>query len=230
VNKKSYRRFLVSLAPLLAIVALASIPASAQALTPCTPPACPHWYQNGTSIGPAGAEFAIVSWGKLVLNNATLGPLECENIAGGDIINPEGETGVRGTATTEEFIPYDCTNESCATAGEEIKVVPEKLPWAGFINEVTAGSKTWRQENTGVEVHITCPAALVNEKFFTDATHFQAPKLVKGTGIGSKPSELEFAAGAGELNSSPLIGLGKTEGNLKAMGYASQAIISASNP
>jgi hypothetical protein len=233
VNKKSHRRFLVSLAPLLAIVALASVPASAQALTACTPPSCPHWYQNGTSIGAPGAEFPIVSWGKQTLSLANLGPLECENIAAGDIINPGGTEGagaVRGIATTEEFIPYDCVNESCATAGEEIKVVPEKLPWAGFIDEITAGSKTWRQENTGVEVHITCPAAVVNVKFFTDATHFQKPQLLKGSGIGSKPSTLVFGAGSGELQSSPLIGTGITEQSLKAMGYASQAIISVQNP
>jgi hypothetical protein len=228
VNKKSYRRFLVSLAPLLAIVALASIPASAQAKTECTAPLCPHWYQNGNEL-VAGQEFPIVSWGKLTLLNTTLGPLECENVAAGDIINPEGYTGGRGTAITEAFVPYDCTNGKCEVAGEVIQVAAEKLPWAGFIDEITSGSHTFRQENTGVEVHITCPKAFVNEKFFTDATHTQKPRLIKGAGIGVLPSELVFGEGSGELNSVPLIGTGTTEQSLKAMGFTEQQTIAACN-
>src|SRR5262249_41372015 len=129
------KRFLIGLAPLVAVGALVAMPAASQAA--CTPPACPHGYENGVRT-PEGKKVRGIAWGTGTLKNATLGVVECHNIAAGYEENPVGGGASKGKV--QAYVPYECVSASClALGGKSINVVIGKLPWRAEAIEPEAG-------------------------------------------------------------------------------------------
>jgi hypothetical protein len=230
------RKLFISLAPLFAIAAFAVSPAVSQAA--CTPPACPHAYENGVK-GAEGKKVRGIAWGTLKLKNATLGVVECHNIFAGFLENPVG--GGAATGKVQAFYPYECVSASClALGGKGIAVAAGKLPWNGEAIEPTVGE--FRQK-TGfksteknkppkepgfVEFKVNCEG--VTEPIFFGESD---PKILNnGLAIGSFPGEEEFTPGA--AGESPLeseaLGNGETEGKVKGFGYSNQSQGEVHNP
>jgi hypothetical protein len=218
--------FFISLAPLLAIAALAVMPAASQA--------APHIYVNGV-IAKEAKKVREISWGTAKLKNSTLGEVECHNIFAGYGENPTG--GGAAIGKVQAFYPYECGSSSCeALGGVNIEVTAGKLPWKVEVTEPE--SKVFRQK-TGfkgkeknkpptepeyVNFTVNCER-VAKVEFFGE----QTPKILNnGLSIGSAPGELELTNG-GELESE-LIGNGTTEGNVKVEGYGAEELIEVKNP
>jgi len=227
------RKFL-SLAPLLAIVAFAVMPAAAQA--------APHFYSNhvilGEETGGPGEEGKdIIAWSKLTLETKTVGTIVCENEFGGDAYNPPAAAA--GEAKVDAYAVYDCTNESCEVAlNSKQEIVPEGLnkfgEWESKLTEAEAGVPRLKVGNatpnspTAIKFLISCPPNGLGEIKVKSEGEL-TPKVKNGTLIGSAPSKIEFGEGSGELNISG-VKEGKVAGSLKVMGYAAGEILSTSNP
>jgi len=223
------RKFLRGLVPLLAIAAVAVVPMAAQA--------APHYYNNGVKEGeePTNA----IAWGTITLAltkpPSVVGTtITCHNAAAGQSFNPAG--GGAGQGTVELFATYKCESEKNCILGENTVVVPETLPWKDLLTEEVAG--TIRQETTGVKVNIECVNASTGKvekstKFKTQEGEAkgQRPQSKHGTSA-LHPGFLEFAAGAGELGAEGTGGTisGKTEGEVKTVGYNEQELLNTANP
>jgi hypothetical protein len=219
------RKSLMSLAGLLAVAALV-VPAAAQAV--------PHYYSNG-SINNAEPRTAI-AWGTITLA-LTKPPslvgttITCHNAAAGTQLNPTG--GAAGEGLTEVFTTFQCESELNCLAGESTHVDAENLPWTNKLTEEVVG--TIRQETTKVKVKIFCEKEKVVSKsnnFVIGATEKgQRPKTVHGTSA-LHPGILEFGAGSGELEveGSGNTVSGKTEGEVKTLGYLEQELLNVKNP
>src|ERR1700730_13683617 len=150
------RKFIMRLAPLLAIAAFVALPAVAQATEP-------HFYKSN-SLVPQGEKIATISWGTLTLTPepAEAGaPTVCENAAGGFVENPAGEAppnGPAGVGQTQDFVSWNCTNAACPPGEQpglgprEFVVGSETLPWSLKLIEETG----IRTEATGVRVTLGC--------------------------------------------------------------------------
>jgi len=214
------RKFL-GLAPLLAVVAFALMPAAAQA--------APHWWQNGLLVeegAKPGQEF--IGWGNLSLSNANTGELECQNAVGGNAENPLG--GGVGVGKLSIFSPYNCVAAGCpAAAGLEITSTPNTLPWPLTLEE-KAGKI--RAKISNIKLTIKCEKIAEPEKgkiLLLDEFKGELNVGVKnGSGIGSKPSTFEFDGTSGALESA--LGPGTAGGKVKVMGYTEQQIVQAKNP
>jgi hypothetical protein len=214
------KKVLIGLAPLLAIAALMAMPAVSGAV--------PHVYKNGT-IGKEGSKVREISWGTVKLTNGTLGEVICHTIFAGFAENPKGGGAAGGKV--QAFFPYECESASCLTlGGKGIQVTAGKLPWKAEATEPEVGvfrQKTGEKGNTTESVHFTVNCeGVVEAEFFGQ----NSPKVLNnGKAIGALPGELEFDAGAGELES-VAIGGGATHGTVKVQGYGEQELIEVKNP
>jgi hypothetical protein len=215
------RKLLIKLAPLLAIAAFAVVPAAAQAV--------PHVYKNGV-IGAEGKKVRMISWGNLSTANSTFGTPECHSLWGGYLENPTGGGAAVGQAQTFAF--YECVSPTCTgLGGSKFEVITEKLPWADGVTEPEAGvfrlsiGKKGEKGGAGsVELEVNCEGVSKSHPFGN-----VAPKILNnGLAIGAAPTELEFDAGSGELQSE--IGPWTFPGKEKVLGYGSQELIEAKNP
>jgi hypothetical protein len=233
------RKLFISLAPPLAIAALAMGPATAQA--------APHYYFNNVIVGTAPKN--VTAWGTITLaltKPASLvgTSITCHNSAAGQIENPGGVAGGAGTGNTEMFATYKCESEKNCALGETTMVKAERLPstlppgvagtgWPSALTEEVVG--TIRAETKNIEVDVICVNAGKVEK----ETKFdifsgekgQRPKSVKGTSA-LHPGFLEFGVGSGELEvvgSSNTVS-GRTEGEVKTLGYEEQELINTKSP
>jgi len=220
------RKKLLALAPLLAIVVFAVMPAAAQA--------APHWFKNGAILeeGELGDSSSsgldTIAWGTLTLGNPTLGALKCENIFAGDAKNPTG--GGAGQASVDSFTPFDCTSAPCEGAGGHLEVIPEGLTkfgeWTaelveeGGVIKLKTGNKE-EASKTKIQFEVICAAAAIAIKFHGELS----PKADNGSEIGVAPSKLTFSAASGTLESTA--GPGEVTGKLKSMGYEGQELITA---
>ena len=145
------RKFLIRLAPLLAIAAFAVVPAAAQGA---------KYFKAGAEI-PVGEHVPTLSWGTLTLtpNPAVAPATTCENVVGGFVTNG-AETG---EGATSNFATYNCVNAGCPPGkvkigeGEfekEFVVVATKLPWPSTLIE----EEGIRVNSTGVQVSLGCVA------------------------------------------------------------------------
>jgi hypothetical protein len=243
------KKFLISLAPLLAIAAIVLAPAAAQA--------SPHYYSNNVIVGTAPK--SVTAWGNITLALTKPASLvgtniTCHNSAAGVIENPGGVAGGSGTGNTELFATYACVSEKNCLLGETTMVRAERLPstlpnkgtgvgeesksgpgWPSVLTEELAG--TIRAETNGVEVNIMCvkqPEGKLEKSTKFDElgeAKGQRPKSVKGSSA-LHPGFLEFGAGSGELE---VVGSGntvsgKTEGEVKVLGYEEQELINTKSP
>ena len=150
------KKFLIRLAPLLAIAAFAVVPAAAQGASS---------YKSGVQI-PVGEQVPTLAWGSLTLEPSPKAapPTTCENVVGAQTTNEELETGViTGAGATLNFATYNCVNTACLPgkvkvgAGEfekEFSVIGTKFPWYNKLIEEGG----IRSESTGVQVSLGCVA------------------------------------------------------------------------
>jgi hypothetical protein len=138
------KKHLAGLLPALAVVALAVLPAIAQA----------HNIKiNGKKIGTT--KEPVLSYGELELKNKTLHNFKCQNFVAGDAWNETTEGTEKAFEETVGFTTYNCAAEiSCEvknTKGEEVpgyfasaegpatatgkKTGVSSLPWSGEITE-----------------------------------------------------------------------------------------------
>jgi len=236
------KKFLVGLAPLLAIVAFVVMPAASQAA--CTAPACPHIYKNGV-IGKEGTKVRQIAWGTLKLNNATLGEVECHNVFAGFATNPVG--GGPAAGQVQGFYPYECVDATCTTVlgGKAIHVTPGKLPWSGEVFETP--TKGFRQKTghkgptKNVKPNETTEPEFID--FTVDCVGVTTPEFFgeqdpllqnNGTAIGSGPGEEQLEPEATNAESkdleSELVGTGSTTGKVKVEGYGAEELLEVKNP
>jgi len=239
------KKFLARLVGLLAIVAVAMIPVAAAQ-------AAPHYYKNKV-VGATGKKTPTIAWGKLTLKPAA-GPgieVTCRNAAGGFSENP-APAGSPGTGQTELFAPYECeTVPAICPAGFHPGVHAQSLPWANKLIELGApgdeenGKPTIRQETTGVNVKIGCienadkTGTVVGGVEFTGANRPNTGNSEVSPEFGKSatfPGFLEFDnpgpgnAGSGTLSEVGGAGVGKTEGQLKTLGYEKQELLNTLDP
>jgi hypothetical protein len=218
------KRLQIGLAPLLAIAALALMPVGAQA--------APHVYKNGV-IQAEGKKLRTLQWGVFHLANGTAGIVECHAAFEGFLENPTG--GGQAKGQVQAFSPYECANPACiAMGGKFVELTTEHLPWNAEIIESPSGSTPAFRQKMGVksekggkgsvEFFYNCEGALKAHPFGETAPLI----LNNGLVIGAAPGEIDFDAGAGELESE--IGGFKPEGRIKQQGFAAQELIEVKNP
>lgn len=208
------RKFLLSFAPLLAVVAFAVMPAIAQAQ--------PHWYSNGVLIAPGTKAkpkvVAVKTKGTLTLH-ALGNEITCKVKDKGSIWNPAG--GGPGEDEITEFVNSECTSTvAICAAGEKLEVIALNLPWYSLLlagppirDEIYAEVGGVKK---GIEVAIEC-SKTVKDVF----TGILTPKI--GTSVA------EFGEGSGELKD-PEGHVGTVTGNDTLEGPAGDETITVKNP
>jgi hypothetical protein len=239
------RKKLLILAPMFAVLAFMVATAVAEA--------SPHYYVNNVKLA-AGKKTDVVGWGTITLttNAAPVGnALTCHNIAGGTITGTL--EGTNGKGSTEQFAVYNCTQkkqcpketDTAAVVGVEA-AAPTKssLPWPSELREEGGGI---RSATTEVEVIVNCIVTEGEGKGTTDQSvpfisnnipgskcEAQAPKTVNGVSAVSPgfvefgdefTKELEIPSPPGSCSL-----IGKTEGEVKALGYKGQELVNTKNP
>lgn len=221
------KKFLLILAPVLAIAAFMVAPA-AQAAEPC--------YTKSSalcsSVKEAPVEVYAVGTLTLKLVAGGAGETTCHVAGAGTIKNPA--VG-KGEGSTVEFDTYACASSTCPAF---TKVEPEALPWPSLLEE-TAPPKI-RAKTTGVKVAIVCWASQKASTFKETQAGSKAlgsaifvgsnePELINKPAVAPQASLIEFDEGSGTLEAEGSGGtvLGKTEGHLENVGYKSQEVIHA---
>jgi hypothetical protein len=174
------KKLFISLAPVLAIAALAVLPTGAGAV---------EYYKNSFPAGKLaeGEKLPVLAWGTLTLTSnlpSKASPSSCENSSGGFVQN----TGGKGNGATDNFASWNCTNAGCPPgkipvpfppgevekefivfAGPEIPTIDSpgtgtyaggSLPWP---NELTGTSTENRTESKHVVVVLGCIAQKISE-------------------------------------------------------------------
>ena len=231
----------MGLAPLLAVAAFAVMPVAAQAVG--------HYYSNGLKIAE-GSKKTVIAWGTITLAGVKGGTLPnhitCHNAAGGTIENPVG--GTAGVGATEVFVAYQCEQENVCPAGTAGRATAEKIVnnatppavstgWPNVLSEPSVG--LWRTESSRVKVDIGCwlltePETRGGGEHFVEIGGFgtetagllQKPETHKGTNA-AHPGGVVFGVGSGELQGEAAgeALTGKTEGEVKTLGYLNQELI-----
>jgi hypothetical protein len=245
-------RLLMGLAPMLAVAALAAMPAVSQA--------APHYYKSGVLI-PEGERVPILEWGRLKLEYAPAlaASTTCEIIAGGYVENAVG--GGAGIGATLRDAAYNCTDAECPSGEFEVKGQkyekefemshpPQSFPWPSVLIEPEA--RVIRTSIAGVVMKEACVAhnlsrstageggstgAGENEQFvlpsggpptltcLADERWMQTPQTENGTNNGPNQSKVVFNAGAGALDCAGGAFPATSRESLKIMGYKGSELI-----
>jgi len=141
-----YRRCLVSVAPLLAVLALAVAPAGAQAE--------PHWYLGSSPLKP-GKKMTVKTEGALLFSlPGTTIQVRCVVKDVEVLLNPIG--GGAGTDVMKVFKLSSCGPNPCPVNSSGVqgalKVTALKLPWATKLVEVPPIA----DEISGIELVFSC--------------------------------------------------------------------------
>jgi hypothetical protein len=157
-----------------------------------------------------------MSWGYLTLENAKVGAVTCQSLAGGHIANPVG--GGAGKAIFDAFGLYDCQAPICEAAKGLLEVIPEKLRWSSVLIE-EAG--LFRDRIEGIVLRTICVGGASNVEFHGALR----PEFKGGTAQGSAPAILVFNIASGSLQSTE--GAGAVTARLNFMGYEAGEFIFA---
>jgi hypothetical protein len=210
---------------------------------------CPHFFRNGIGNGARIGEaepVPVVLWGTLTLTTVTggTGSVTCHNVIGATDENPgTGPKGPPGTDVTESFNPYNCTSASCSAfnpgaSRTYISVLAEpsslgradNLHWPSHL--ITEGLNI-RDESELVKVNVIC-------HIDTGTSFFNHEEISEGSNrplcsappqnylnVKLAPPELKFDSGSGTLHgpTGETGRTGKTENELKTIGYESQEAI-----
>jgi hypothetical protein len=197
------KRLYATLLPLIAVAAVAIVPAAAQA--------APHFYKEGVRLPFTEEKTQIVSWGKLKLTASNGIVIECKVIDAGNVWNTT--LAANGKDNLEVFQNYECSSAACAT----VSIVTAKLPYE---TELVAGIK---DKVKVTELIVTCSGTALT---FTGTLE---PNVVNGTSR-TAPTVLEFVgAGSGTLTAPGPV-TATVEGKDKILGFVAQELITAVNP
>jgi len=184
------RKFTTGLAPLLALIAFAVVPAAAQAE--------PHWYKKGVMVG--SAHVVTTTIGALTLK-ALGAEIKCKVNDKEEIWNPTG--GGAGEDLMTGFALIGCKNKIASPACPKgaISVIAENLPWRTLLVTEPPPSGVIRDLIFGVQLNVGCvnSAGTLGDVF----TGTLSPEV----GIGA----LIFGPGSGTLldgSGNPLTVLG----------------------
>jgi len=139
------RKFMAGLAPLLALIAFAIVPAAAQAE--------PHWYKKNALVGSAPVAMATV--GVLTLN-ALGAEIKCKVIDKEEIWNPS--SGGAGEDVMTGFALIGCKNKIATPACPKgpITVIAENLPWRTLLVTTPPPGSVIRDVIFGVRLWVGC--------------------------------------------------------------------------
>jgi hypothetical protein len=161
----------------------------------------------------------VIGWGTLALATVKGGAsnITCHTATAGTVAN-EGGVGV---GSTQVFASYDCESTTCPA---ENSATAENLPWPSSLTKEGTGA---RSRTTGVAIRLACTSEGGKKELGT-ATFVGSdqPSFRKGTSP-LHPSYLEFDVASGELEEEGSLGtiMGKTEGELKTLGFGEQELI-----
>jgi hypothetical protein len=211
----------MGLAPMLGVVVLVLTPAPAQA---------GRFFING-ALATTKHE-PNVFYGKVELQNSTLGKIKCENLASGNIWNEVTEGTERGAGISEGYTTYGCTAEPnvCpeggifATAENPVYVTEKEiggkkervaergtstLPWSGKVVEEEGTEKLTKIKTNGIKVTIAIPCIGL-EVPFEGALE---PIAINGVKNGLSPSKLQFQGKGGKTGflKTKALGTGEAE-------------------
>jgi len=245
------KKLLMGLAPLVAMMAFAVMPAVSQATD--------HYFKNsgGTfsnaSKLAAGVKVPVVAWGNLELTAVGVPTTECQNAVGGFVRNPkggagEGPNGGPGEGVTESFNAYNCKNSTCLapdfesvqalnangeheTSSEGPFGTGNQVNWPSVLEE---SGGVIRTNSKNVNVLVGCRessgglvAGTFVECFTEPGVDEQTPEDENGSSA-NVPSKTNFGAGSGNLNCSNAF-KGATGKGLKVMGYNESEVIETAN-
>jgi hypothetical protein len=237
------RKLLISLGPLLAVAALAVVPAASQGVV-CTAPACPHVYKNGVA-GGEGQKVREIWWGTLKLKNQTLGEVICHDIFGAFDENPTGGGNAKGQV--QGFYAYECEDKLCTETlkGKGIKVTPGRLPWLTEVFETAKKEFRLKIGHKGPTPNIepnplTEPGSV---DFTVECEGVTGGKLFgeldplilnNGISIGSGPGQMKLEPESINPEShnleSEVFKETSVEGAVKLEGYGAEELIEVKNP
>jgi len=238
------KRLLIGLVPLLVTVALAVVPAGAQAAEPI-------WEFEGAPL-QLNERVVTINWGNLSLTVAATGQeISCRTAQVGSIENP-APAGSAGTFETSAFTTTECDANYVCPAGTRPGIAPSLLPWTGVLER--PGGKVrmrWSKVVNKGEMRLImgCTAPIFsNPNFpeppstgeFTQGQPFVVgnqilqplgPAGVKKGTSALHPGFYEFDVNSGNLEEElvPNEGgygngmiLGKLSGKIKMLGYENQ--------
>jgi hypothetical protein len=167
------RKLLAGIAPMLAVVAFAVVPAIAQAE--------PHWYKNKAPVG--SAPMTVTTAGNLTLN-ALGATIKCKVNDADEIWNPA--SGGPGIDLMTAFSLTKCKNKVATAACPKgaIAVTAEVFPWPSRL--FTVAPATIRNEIVKVRLNVGCAgtSGTVGDVFEGSLT----PEVVKGKMVFGGPS------------------------------------------
>jgi hypothetical protein len=183
---------LVSVVPLLAVIAFAMVPAVAQAAK------VDRYISEGTAI-PEGVQVPTITWGNLTLTGQQTGSeISCHNAIGGYVENPTN--GGPGQGATEAFATWNCVTNYTCPAGTRGGAAPSLLPWLGALETVSAKIRSNADKTIGAggtRVIIGCTAPIFSNADFPETTGGTA-ELTQGSVfvVGAQTSDPLAPAGA----------------------------------
>jgi hypothetical protein len=163
------KRLYATLLPLVAVAAVAIVPAAAQA--------APHFYKEGTRLPFTEAKTQVVSWGKLKLTASNGIVIECKVIDAGNVWNTV--LAANGKDNLEVFQNYECSSAQCAT----VSIVTGKLPYETELTEVVSG--TIRDSVKVTELVVTCSGSSLTFSGTLEPTNLEFTGATSGTLTGT---------------------------------------------
>jgi hypothetical protein len=214
------KKLLTSIAPLLALAALAVMPVAAQAVTQ-------HWYKNGAKLEVAASEPIVTFGGEVNLSQlSALGEINCRQVGGGSIENPTG--GGAGVGRTDAVDFFECKAPQCEAE------VRKNFGVEGRGTATTQNNPAASQEPSAVgwnnllEESTVAGVSSVREKIGEPFSTFKTPsppgmiRATIGCEVASSKTPVLEAVFEGELK--PEIGVAKTANlNGNSAGAPSQA-------
>jgi hypothetical protein len=200
------KKLLTSIAPLLALAAVAVMPVAAQAVTP-------HWYKSGAKLEAGTSEPIVTFGGEVNLSQtSSVGEINCRQVGGGSVENPVG--GGAGIGRTDSVEFFECKSPQCEAA------IREKFGVEGRGTATTQNNPAATQEpsavgwNDELEESTVAGVSSVREKIGEPFSTFKTPSppgMIRATiqcQVASTKTPVLEAVFEGELK--PEIGVAKT--------------------
>ncbi|HEV2923905.1 MAG TPA: hypothetical protein VGW98_07715 [Solirubrobacteraceae bacterium] len=222
------KKLVLSLAPLMAVAAIAVVPVAAQA----TPQ--PHWFINGVFAG--ATPTPAIQWGSISFVGVAGTPpgsfVTCHSAQAGTVENTA--ITIPGQDQIQASAAFDCEETGGFCPGvppHTVSAIAANIPWPSKL--VFAGTVI-EDETTDVDLTVMCHSEPTEIKFVTNATSkcckALSPIFRHGTSA-THPGFLEYGAGSGQLEvegSKETITV-RVEGEVKVLGFAEQELISVKN-
>jgi hypothetical protein len=229
---------LMALAPLLATIAVAAMPAAAQATEP-------HWYGEGASLAQGQLPIPVIEWGTITFKEQQSPGYEitCHISIAGHVGNPDAiNAQPAGTGTIDALAPSSCMspNIPCTPSIEaQGPMIGPSGPeaWTTELNQI---GPSISENITNVKLVIGCAERPYFDRVGVGTTFVNKPgvkwnplapqKNTPRSGTSAlHPGYFEFGVASGELEGPGGVTL-VAEGKLKILGYEEQELIQVKNP